>query len=416
MKLLHTADWHIGRTLYGKKRYEESAAFLDWLVDTTREQQVDVLLVSGDVFDTTTPSNRAQALYYELLPRIAAAGCRHVVVTAGNHDSPSFLTAPRALLKALNVHVIGNASADPADEVLVLHDPDGQPELIVCAVPYLRDRDIRSVEAGESVEDKERKLIAGIRDHYAAVGRYAEQTRERLDRPVPIVGMGHLFTAGGHTVSGDGVRELYVGSLAHVHCSVFPECFSYLALGHLHVPQTVGGSDTVRYSGSPIPMGFGEAGQTKSVCIVEFGPEASPAQAEGPAVHCLEIPVFQALAQISGDWSTISSRVREFAEAQKPVWLEISYEGPEITGDLRAQLDDVIAGTQLEILRVKNTRVAERVLNAMHADEHLEDLDVHQVFERCMISHGVPEDQQAELRTLYQAAVRSLDEMDTTAE
>ena len=270
MKLLHTSDWHIGRTLYGRKRYEEFEAFLTWLAQTIQKNEIDALLVAGDVFDTSAPSNRAQELYYRFLCRVAASSCRHVVVIAGNHDSPSFLNAPKELLKALDVHVIGSATADPEDEVLVLRNEQDNPELIVCAVPYLRDRDIRVAEAGESVEDKERKLIDGIRNHYAAVAALAEQKREELGVDIPIVGMGHLFTAGGQTVDGDGVRELYVGSLAHVTAGIFPACFNYLALGHLHVPQMVNGSETIRYSGSPMPMGFGEAKQQKSVCQVEF--------------------------------------------------------------------------------------------------------------------------------------------------
>ncbi|MCA9457858.1 MAG: exonuclease subunit SbcD, partial [Nitrospira sp.] len=197
MKILHTSDWHIGRTLYGRKRYEEFEAFLTWLTETIQQNEIDALLVAGDVFDTSAPSNRAQELYYRFLCRVAASPCRHVVVIAGNHDSPSFLNAPKELLKALDVHVIGSSSEALEDEVLVLRNEHGDPELIVCAVPYLRDRDIRVAEAGESVEDKERKLIDGIRTHYAAVAALAEQKREELGVNIPIVAMGHLFTAGG---------------------------------------------------------------------------------------------------------------------------------------------------------------------------------------------------------------------------
>ena len=194
MKILHTSDWHIGRTLYGRKRYEEFEAFLTWLAETIQQNEIEALLVAGDVFDTTAPSNRAQELYYRFLCRVAASSCRHVVVIAGNHDSPSFLNAPRELLKALDVHVVGSSSESLEDEVLVLRNELNAPELIVCAVPYLRDRDIRVAEAGESVEDKERKLLAGIRSHYAAVAALAEQKREELGVDIPIVAMGHLFT------------------------------------------------------------------------------------------------------------------------------------------------------------------------------------------------------------------------------
>ena len=146
MRLLHTSDWHIGRTLYGRKRYAEFEAFLNWLAETIQQHEVDALLVAGDIFDTSAPSNRAQELYYRFLCRVAASNCRHVVVIAGNHDSPSFLNAPKELLRALDVHVIGSACENPADEVLVFADAQGAPELIVCAVPYLRDRDIRVAE------------------------------------------------------------------------------------------------------------------------------------------------------------------------------------------------------------------------------------------------------------------------------
>lgn len=225
LKLLHTSDWHIGRTLYGRKRYEEFESFLTWLAETIQQNEIDALLVAGDVFDTSAPSNRAQELYYRFLCRVAASSCRHVVVVAGNHDSPSFLNAPKELLKALDVHVVGSATSSPEDELLVLRNEQDAPELIVCAVPYLRDRDIRVAEAGESVEDKERKLIEGIRNHYTTVATLAEQKREELGADIPIVALGHLFTAGGQTVDGDGVRELYVGSLAHVTAGIFPASF-----------------------------------------------------------------------------------------------------------------------------------------------------------------------------------------------
>lgn len=152
MKLLHTSDWHLGRALYGRKRYAEFEAFLNWLAGLIEAEGINVLLVAGDVFDNSVPSNHAQELYYRFLCRVAATPHRHVVVTAGNHDSPSFLNAPRELLKFLNIHVVGYASAQVEDEVILLAGPDGEPQLIVCAIPYLRDRDIRTAEAGEGKE------------------------------------------------------------------------------------------------------------------------------------------------------------------------------------------------------------------------------------------------------------------------
>lgn len=409
MKLIHTSDWHIGRTLYGRKRYEEFEAFLSWLAETLQQNEIHALLVAGDVFDTSAPSNRAQELYYRFLCRVAASSCRHVVVVAGNHDSPSFLNAPSELLKSLDVHVVGSSTGSPEDEVLVLRNAQGIPELIVCAVPYLRDRDIRVVEAGESVEDKERKLIEGICTHYAVVAALAEQKREELGVDIPIVGTGHLFTAGGQTIDGDGVRELYVGSLAHVTTGIFPASFDYLALGHLHIPQKVNGCETIRYSGSPLPMGFGEAKQPKSVCLVEFlGTAAS--------VQLIDVPVFQKLERVKGDWACISSRILELSATNTQCWLEAIYDGNEVMGDLRERLEAAISGTQMEMLRIKNNRIIDRVLEQSHEEETLEDLNVNDVFERCLAVHEVPDDQRAELLWAYQETVSSLHEDDVQAE
>lgn len=408
LRLLHTSDWHLGRLLYGRKRYAEFAAFLDWLLDTLRAEGIDVLLVAGDIFDTTTPSNAAQTLYYRFLRRVAKTGCRHVVVIGGNHDSPTFLNAPAELLKMLDVHVVGAATNSPADEVITLRDAEGRVELLVCAVPYLRDRDLRSAEAGESPEDKERKLAEGIQRHYAAVVAAALQLNATLPQPVPVVGMGHLFTAGGQTVDGDGVRELYVGSLAHVTAGIFPEALDYVALGHLHVPQPVGGRECVRYSGSPLAMGFGEAAQAKQVCVVEFAPEKT--------VSLLPVPVFQRLERVTGDWPLIEARLTALKAEGEAVWLEVTHTGHEVIDDLRERLDGLIVGSTLEVLKARDARKAWQVLNRQVQDETLDDLSPDEVFARCLDAGQVPPEQRGELTQSFGEILQALQEADLQAE
>jgi DNA repair protein SbcD/Mre11 len=344
------------------------------------------------------------------LCRVAVLPNRHVVVTAGNHDSPSFLNAPRGLLKYLNVHVVGCASGTPEDELIMLAGKDKEPQLIVCAVPYLRDRDIRIAEAGESVEDKEHKIIEGIRTHYHMVCESAEQKRAFLGKPFPIVAMGHLFAAGGQTVDGDGVRrDLYIGSLAQVRTDVFPASIDYLALGHLHVPQRVGGSDFIRYSGSPIPIGFGEAQQEKSVVLVEFSGNT-------PSITSVPVPKFQALKTLRGDWPSIAGAIDDLKTQGSNAWLEIIYEGEEIVGNLRERLDEAIIGSNLEILPVKNNRVLDLAMKGVNTEETLDDLDVTDVFKRCLQSHAVPDDQQPSLLNAYQEIIVSLNEADPMAQ
>jgi exonuclease SbcD len=273
-------------------------------------------------------------------------------------------------------------------------------------------------EAGESVDDKERKLIDGICTHYATVAALAEQKRKELGADIPIVALGHLFTAGGQTIDGDGVRELYVGSLAHVTAGIFPASFDYLALGHLHVPQMVNGLETIRYSGSPLPMGFGEAKQQKSVCQVTF--DQSNGQDTVASVQLIDVPVFQRLERVKGDWNTISSCILELSATGSPngsgVWLEVIYEGDEVIGDLRERLEVVITGTLIETLRIKNNRIIDRVLGQIHEEETLDDLNVNDVFERCLAAHDVPEDQRPELLRTYHETVSSLYEDDLQAE
>jgi exonuclease SbcD len=409
LKILHTSDWHLGRALGEKKRYTEYESFLSWLCEIIDQEQINVLLVAGDIFDSGTPSNRAQELYYRFLCRIASSSCSHVIVIAGNHDSPSFLNAPKELLKALSVHVIGAITQNLEDEVLLLYNKDGAPELIVCAVPYLRDRDIRVAEAGESMDDKERKLAEGIRSHYLDVCTLAYNTRQKLGIQIPIIAMGHLFTAGGQTASDDGERELYIGSLARVSAKIFPDCIDYLALGHLHIPQKVNKSEVMRYSGSPLHLGFGEAKQEKSICIIEFA-------GINPSVKIVKVPVFQKLELIRGNWDTINSGISELALMQTNVWLEVIYDAEEIICDLQMRLENAVHGTNIEILRIRNNRIIDRALNKMLDNVVLDDMDDFEVFNRCLAAHQVPQEQQQEIIRAYQEIVTEINEKDKLAE
>ena len=312
LTILHTSDWHLGRRLYGRMRYEEFEDFLSWLQDTISAQQVDALIVAGDIFDTMTPSNRAQALYYEFLGKVSKSCCQHIVIVAGNHDSPTFLDAPSNVLKFLNVHVVGTACDDLNDEVMVLDNADGTPHCIIAAVPYLRDRDVRSSNAGESGQTKDANVIAGICAHYDKVAKIAKAKQAEIakahKRHIPIIATGHLFAAGGTTTDDDGVRELYVGSLGKVSADMFSESFDYVALGHLHVPQRVGGRETIRYSGSPIAMGFGEARQQKQVLLIQFG-----AALENEHLTVEKLPE-SASQQLSNTIMTIDNSVEKTAK------------------------------------------------------------------------------------------------------
>jgi len=156
-------------------------------------------------------------------------------------------------------------------------------------------------------------------------------------------------------------------------------------------------------------MGFGEAKQEKSVCLVEFVSSKA-------TVKLIKVPVFQRLARIRGTWEEISVRILELSVCQSQVWLEIVYEGDDVIDDLRERLDAAISGTAMEILRIKNSRIVDRVLGQIHDDETLDDLNISDVFERCLSVHEVPDNQRLELQRSYQETIASLHEQDTRAE
>ena len=497
LTILHTSDWHLGRRLYGRMRYEEFEAFLSWLQETISAHKVDVLIVAGDIFDTMTPSNRAQALYYEFLGKVSKLCCEHIVIVAGNHDSPTFLDAPSKVLKFLNVHVIGTACDDLNDEVLVLDAVDGTPHCIIAAVPYLRDRDVRGSHAGESADSKDANVIKGIRAHYDEVASIAKARQEHLSdahqRHIPIIATGHLFAAGSKTTEDDGVRDLYVGSLGQISADMFDDGFDYVALGHLHVPQRVGGCEHIRYSGSPIAMGFGEAKQQKQVLLVEFGEvEKSlsdestilqPAnttskvekvakkaviqtpefmddlfgfveQEESAAINVneepftqskavqldstfttsdltsqrlhhdelrqmqvisLPIPCFQKLAQITGDLTAIAATIKSLKPSES-IWLEVIYDGDEIVNELREEVNAMIEGLTCEVLKIKNTRTYNKVLNQQQSSVTLQDLNELDVFDKCLEINGIADTQKASLRSAYQQILHNIYHDDAQAE
>lgn len=410
LRVLHTSDWHLGRMLYGRQRYDEFKQFFSWLHSTIIEQKIDILLVAGDIFHTTTPSNQAQQLYYSFLCKVAASSCRHLVVTAGNHDSPTFLDAPRELLRTLNIHVIASLPEAIEDEVLLLRNRAGETEAIICAVPFLRDRDIRVAIPGQDMVDREEQLINGIGRHYLAVCEEAVRQQKKEEhklakkQKIPIIGMGHLLAAGGSTVQGDGVREnLYVGSLISVGADIFPDLIDYLALGHLHSPQKVSGLETRRYSGAPLTMGFAEAGRKKSINVVDFSQT-------GVEVELRNVPVFQNISCIEGDWPHIEGQLALLITDDVHCWLEIIYQGKEILPDLRQRLDEMVLDSKLEILRIRNQRITEQILSPQSEGETLADLGHAQVFERCLDGQDIIGEQRLELIAAYNEIVTSLEQ------
>ena len=406
MKILHTSDWHIGKKLHRKSRHEEFDLFFDWLISVIEKQQIDILLVAGDVFDSVTPGNRSQDQYFNFLARVSASSCSHVVITAGNHDSPSLLNAPKKIMKALNIHVVGSGSIDnPADDVLALKNKNGEILAFVCAAPYLRDRDIRSAEAGEKSDDCSKKIQKGISDYYTALHNAAFKKKNVLNSGAPVIFMGHLFAAGGKTVEGDGVRDLYVGTLEHVPASVFKSDIDYLALGHLHSPQKVAGKEYMRYSGSPLAMSFGEAAIQKKIIMVSW-------DKSDRLISEIDVPCFQRMERIEGGINSIRNKIENLKKENQCIWLEIEYTDDDVVSSLSEQIIEMTEGSLLEVLLLKNRKRYDAVLKQNVYTESLDDFSELQVFNRLLDINGIETDQRNALIETYNRALRLVYEGD----
>lgn len=410
MKILHTSDWHLGSSLHDRKRYEESGQFLDWLITCIREEEIDVILVAGDIFDTSTPSNRALGLYYQFLNQVATIPDLKVVITAGNHDSPSLLNAPKELLRQLRIHVIGSVTQDPADEVLVIEDKNQVPSLIVCAVPFLRDRDIRIAEPGESIDDKAEKVQDGIRDHYRQVWETAESHHLKSGISIPVIAMGHLCMIGCQSAGDDGVRELSIGNLAGINQERIRYGFDYIALGHLHKPQVVGGNPSCRYSGSPIPMGFGETGQVKEIVVIEI------LEGQEKQIRPIKIPSFRRLAQIRGDMASIEGEIRDLCRTGEKIWAEVVVETEFNTSSIQVRLRELVKNTTVEILKIGNKPLLDKALRRMEEGENLGDLDETEVFSRCLAANKIPDEDRPVYLDLFREILIAVREEDRNAE
>lgn len=399
MRLLHTSDWHLGHTLFGRRRYEEFTAFLHWMLDLIEKESIEVLLIAGDIFDSSAPNNRVASLYYDFLYKVSQSSCRHIVITSGNHDSSLFLDAPSDILQRLNIHIIGSAKENIEEEVITLRDSNGKVELVVCAVPFLKDRDVRRVDIGESIQDKSSKLLDGIKQHYARVAEIGVRRKEEYT--VPLVLMGHLFAAGGRSVEGDGMRELYVGTLVHVPVAIFSDKADYVALGHLHSAQIVGGKETVRYSGSPLPMSFSEIGREKQVILVTF--DMSNEKDLPPSYHImpLPVPIFQKIEQICGEFASLQERLETLVQEERSIWVEVIYQGAAILPNLRQSLEAIVEGSSVELLRIRDSRRTNVTLSPVEIGESLATLTPEEVFERCLYDNNVPEEQYTDLRGAF---------------
>lgn len=396
MRILHTSDWHLGQNFYTKSRAAEHQAFLDWLLIQAGAHAVDAIIVAGDIFDTGSPPSYAREMYNGFVVKLQSTGCR-LYILAGNHDSVATLNESRELLACLHTQVI----ATPTTEPLLMTTREGEPGAVLCPVPFMRPRDILKSQAGQSGHEKQQSLLEAIAAHYQACHQAA--LRLRGERTLPIIATGHLTAVGAST--SDSVREIYIGTLDAFPAQAFAPA-DYVALGHIHRAQRVGGMEHIRYSGSPIALSFDETGPAKSVNLVTFSDGALE------RVEALDVPVTQPLAVVKGTLSEIERQLEVWRDAPvAPVtWLNIEITSDEYLHDMQRHIQQLTETLPVEVVLMRRSREQRQRAIDGQLNEALSDLSVSEVFERRLALEGLDEGRKARLRTLFGQTLEAMHE------
>ena len=362
-RILHTADWHLGARLIDCDRYDEHVAFLAWLRLQVETIKPDLLIVAGDIFDAANPPQEALRLYYQFLSYLVGLKTCHTLILGGNHDSPALLHAPRELLHAMNVRVIASPGEMPDDCVWEFGN------IVVCAVPYLRERYLRTAQAGQTAQQIAEALRAGVNRHYREILTAAQSRAAGR----PILCTGHLTVVGSTTTPSE--RIIHIGSLGAVGVDCFAG-FAYTALGHLHRPQMVADNGCVRYAGSPLPLSFAEVDGDKEIRIIDLG-------SAGISQQGIAVPLFRPLLRITVEIDILDAELRrideEYAKGAEP-WLELTVTDGRAHPDLDQQVRLIADKRRLRILKIQLPVPAENPAAFTDSGRALQDFQPAEVF------------------------------------
>ncbi len=385
LRVLHTADWHLGHTLHGHSRAHEHARFLAWLGDVIVSENIDALIVAGDVFDGANPPTAALAMYYEFLANLARIAPKiDVLVVGGNHDSASRLNAPEALLAALGVHVVGgmvrrsgeHAKAVDVERLVVpLTDSEGNVGAVVAAVPFMRPADLPAIARGEEALDP---LVEGVREAYAQV---LAEARKWQGAGQALIATGHCYMVGSQ-ISEMSERRVLGGNQHALPVDIFPDDVDYVALGHLHKAQRVGWRECVRYAGSPLPLSMSEENYRHQVVIADFD------DGQLDDWKALAVPRTTDLIRLRvASVDEALHAIAQLAEAkendlERP-YLEIQVALKSPVSNLREQLEEALKDKRPRLVKITTTYSGDRkTLSESHGGERLADLLPRDVLRR----------------------------------
>ncbi|WP_318640460.1 exonuclease SbcCD subunit D [Flavobacterium ardleyense] len=347
MKILHTADWHLGQLFHEYDRNFEHQQFLDWLLETIKEEKIDVLLVSGDIFDISNPAAASIRMFYTFLQKATKENSDlQIVITAGNHDSASRLEAPKPLLESSNIHIIGtieknsDGSVDYEKLTIPLRNKFGEIKTWCLAIPFLRIGDYPNIANSTS------PYAEGVTALYNEAFEYAQKIKQDDQN---IIAMGHLHTQHAEVLDMDISERPIMGGVECVAATAFHDDIKYVALGHIHKAQRIGGKEHIRYSGSPLPMSFSERNYKHQVFIFELENEIT-------SLKTVEIPVTIPLLRIPLKAELLEKVLEQLNQLPEKnddfpaPYLEVQVLLEEPEPALRHKID--------EVLKFKNVRLA----------------------------------------------------------
>ena len=406
IRILHTADWHLGQTFFGYDRTQEHEHFLDWLAGVLTKNKIDVLIVAGDVFDVSNPSAASQRMFYRFIHRVTTENPRlQLVVVAGNHDSAARLESPLPLLQEMRTEIKGivrkqNGKIDYEHLLVELKNAAGEVEALCLAVPFLRQGDYPVVETEGN------PYAEGVKELYARLLKYA--LKKRTDGQA-LVAVGHLLATGSEIAEKDHSERIIIGGLESVPPESFPEQIVYTALGHIHKAQRVSGRENIRYAGSPLPMSFAEKHYHHGVVKVTLD-EGWAVEIEKleytPLVRLLSIPATEAAAP---DEVLDELRGLELPEDEPMPYLEVKVKLSEPEPMLRQQVEEILEGKPVRLARIVSfyRQAAEGSVEEEVLTAGLQEMNPLQIV-KATFENGYQTEMPEELVNLFQEACRTI--------
>jgi len=362
IKILHTSDLHIGKRLHQAELAEDQFLFFAWMTNLIEKEKVSALLVSGDIFDVANPSSESRKIYFELLVRLSRLHCK-VIITAGNHDSPAVLEAPREILKELDIYVTGSLPAETDKMLIPVSDDNGKTAAVIAAVPYLREADLRKYSEEENADDR----AAAVRNGIIKVFHEAAHQCKSKYPGIPAIAMGHLFVQ--DSIVSEGEREIQIGNLAGVDATKLPDYFLYYAFGHLHRPQDPVEGRIV-YSGAPVKLSFSESQNENRVMLINV---------EDERVSAVPVPVpsFRKMLRLTGTVEQLGESLKNLPVTDSILSTFIELDAVEENPDpakitaLQALTDEFVS----ESAKILKSRI--RFINQPEGTASLYDVDVN---------------------------------------